>query len=114
MNFSLQRLKAVIKKEFIQLKRDRSTLGLIVMLPILQLLLFGYAINNDPKNLPTATGTGYCSSTTSNLIACWRKRFWRSRAFRLKLSRTVARRLRRSPSTRPAITTLCLWISKCR
>jgi len=54
MNFSLQRLKAVIKKEFIQLKRDRSTLGLIVMLPILQLLLFGYAINNDPKNLPTA------------------------------------------------------------
>ena len=54
MNFSLQRLKAIIKKEFIQLRRDRSTLGLIVMLPILQLLLFGYAINNDPKNLPTA------------------------------------------------------------
>ena len=54
MNFSLQRLKAVIKKEFIQLKRDRSTLGLIIMLPVIQLLMFGYAINNDPKNLPTA------------------------------------------------------------
>ncbi len=54
MDFSLQRLKAVIKKEFIQLKRDRGTLGMIVMLPIFQLLLFGYAINNDPKNLPAA------------------------------------------------------------
>lgn len=54
MDFSLRRLKAVIKKEFIQLKRDRGTLGMIVMLPIVQLLLFGYVINNDPKNLPAA------------------------------------------------------------
>ena len=54
MGFSLQRLGAIIKKEFIQLKRDRATLGMIVMLPIVQLLLFGYAINMDPKHLPTA------------------------------------------------------------
>ena len=54
MGFSLQRLGAIIKKEFIQLKRDRATLGMIVMLPIIQLLLFGYAINTDPKYLPTA------------------------------------------------------------
>ena len=54
MGFSLQRLGAIIQKEFIQLKRDRATLGMIVMLPIIQLLLFGYAINTDPKYLPTA------------------------------------------------------------
>ncbi len=54
MRFSWQRLKAIIKKELIQLKRDRATFGMIVMLPIIQLLLFGYAINTDPKNLPTA------------------------------------------------------------
>lgn len=54
MRFSWQRLKAIIKKELIQLKRDRATLGMIIMLPVVQLLLFGYAINTDPKNLPTA------------------------------------------------------------
>lgn len=54
MRFSFQRLKAIIKKEFIQLLRDNTTLKMIVMLPIIQLLLFGFAINLDPKNLPTA------------------------------------------------------------
>ncbi|WP_363351199.1 ABC transporter permease [Methylocystis echinoides] len=41
-------------KEFIQLRRDRPTLGMIVGIPLLQLLLFGYAINTDPKHLRTA------------------------------------------------------------
>lgn len=50
---SPQRIKALIKKELIQLKRDRPTLIMIVMLPVIQLLLFGYAINMDPKHLPT-------------------------------------------------------------
>ncbi len=54
LNFSLQRIKALIRKEFIQLKRDRPTLVMIVMLPIMQLLLFGYAINTEPRQLPTA------------------------------------------------------------
>ena len=54
MRYSYQRLKAIIKKEFIQLKRDRATLGMIIMLPIMQLLLFGYAIKTDSKRLPTA------------------------------------------------------------
>lgn len=53
-DFSLQRMKALICKEFIQLKRDRPTLVMIVMLPIIQLLLFGYAINMDPKHMPAA------------------------------------------------------------
>jgi ABC-2 type transport system permease protein len=52
--FTLHRLWAVVMKEFIQMRRDRVTFGMMVGIPILQLTLFGYAINSDPKNLPTA------------------------------------------------------------
>jgi len=48
------RWTGIIVKEFIQLKRDRLTFGMIVGIPILQLVLFGFAINSDPKRLPTA------------------------------------------------------------
>ncbi|MBU6528159.1 ABC transporter permease [Methylocystis sp. MJC1] len=51
---SWQRLVAMFVKEFIQLRRDRPTLAMIVGIPLMQLLLFGYAINTDPKHLPTA------------------------------------------------------------
>ena len=54
MDFSLSRVMAVLQKEFIQLLRDRLTYAMIIGIPIFQLLLFGYAINNDPKRLPTA------------------------------------------------------------
>ena len=40
-------------KEFIQLRRDRVSFAMIVMIPVMQLLLFGYAINTTPRNLPT-------------------------------------------------------------
>lgn len=52
--FSFRRARAVLAKEFIQLKRDTITLRMIVMIPIVQLLLFGYALNTDPKHLPAA------------------------------------------------------------
>jgi ABC-2 type transport system permease protein len=52
--FSLARMGAMILKEFIQMKRDRLTFAMMVGIPILQLLLFGYAINSDPRQLPTA------------------------------------------------------------
>ena len=45
---------AMMVKEFIQLRRDRVSFGMIVMLPVMQLMLFGYAINTTPRNLPTA------------------------------------------------------------
>ena len=45
---------AVLVKEFIQLKRDRLSFAMIIMIPLLQLLLFGYAINTNPRHLPTA------------------------------------------------------------
>jgi len=52
--FSLTRVTAVLVKEFTQLTRDRLTYALILVMPIVQLLLFGYAINNDPRHLPAA------------------------------------------------------------
>ena len=52
--FSFARWFGILLKEFIQLKRDRLTFGMIVAIPIMQLILFGYAINSDPKQLPTA------------------------------------------------------------
>ena len=52
--FSFSRWFGILLKEFIQLKRDRLTFGMIVGIPILQLLLFGFAINSDPRQLPTA------------------------------------------------------------
>jgi ABC-2 type transport system permease protein len=51
---SLNRIMAVLTKEFIQLTRDRLTYAMILVMPIVQLMLFGYAINNDPRDLPTA------------------------------------------------------------
>jgi ABC-2 type transport system permease protein len=52
--FSLSRLYAILMKEFIQMRRDRMTFALMVGVPILQLMLFGFAINTDPRHLPTA------------------------------------------------------------
>lgn len=52
--FSWPRFIAVLLKEFVQMKRDRLTFGMIVGVPIIQLVLFGFAINTDPKGLPAA------------------------------------------------------------
>jgi ABC-2 type transport system permease protein len=48
------RFVGIVVKELIQLRRDRLTFGMIIGIPVLQLLLFGFAINADPKHLPTA------------------------------------------------------------
>ncbi len=52
--YSWARFIAVLAKEFVQMRRDRLTFAMIVGIPILQLVLFGFAINADPKALPTA------------------------------------------------------------
>src|SRR6187551_763202 len=49
-----RRVGAMIRKEFVQLRRDRITFATIVTLPLMQLVLFGYAINTTPRDLPTA------------------------------------------------------------
>jgi len=50
----LRRTGAMLIKEFIQLKRDRVSFAMIIMIPLVQLMLFGYAINTNPRHLPTA------------------------------------------------------------
>jgi len=52
--FSPRRFWAVVVKEFIQMRRDRLTFGMMAGIPLLQLILFGFAINLNPKHLPTA------------------------------------------------------------
>jgi ABC-2 type transport system permease protein len=52
--FSIARFAAMVAKEFIQMRRDRVTFGMMIGIPLLQLVLFGYAINSDPKDLPAA------------------------------------------------------------
>jgi len=52
--FSFRRFNSIIKKEFIQVKRDRISLALPIMMPIVMMLLFGYAVNTDVDNIPTA------------------------------------------------------------
>src|ERR1700675_4995603 len=49
-----RRTGAMVIKEFLQLRRDRITLATMITLPLMQLLLFGYAINTMPRDLPTA------------------------------------------------------------
>nr|WP_294544520.1 ABC transporter permease [uncultured Rhodopila sp.] len=50
--FSFRRFMAVLRKEWIQVRRDPFTLRMIIALPVMQLFLFGYAINADPRHLP--------------------------------------------------------------
>jgi ABC-2 type transport system permease protein len=52
--FSFARLYAILVKEFMQMRRDRMTFAIMVGVPVLQLTLFGFAINTDPKHLPAA------------------------------------------------------------
>lgn len=72
MGFSLSRVMAVLAKEFVQLRRDKLTYAMILALPVVQLLLFGYAINNDPRHLPTAVlvqdDSAYARSTLAAVV----------------------------------------------
>jgi len=52
--FSLTRFWAMVVKEFVQMRRDRLTFGMMIGIPLIQLVLFGFAINSDPKRLPAA------------------------------------------------------------
>jgi ABC-2 type transport system permease protein len=67
--FSVARWWSIVTKEFLQLRRDRITFAMIVGLPIIQLTLFGYAINTDPKHMPTAVIAGDASEFTRSMIA---------------------------------------------
>ncbi|AHM57636.1 ABC-type multidrug transport system, permease component YbhS (plasmid) [Peptoclostridium acidaminophilum DSM 3953] len=53
MDFNIKRILAIIKKEFSQIKRDKRTIAIIIMLPIMELLLFGYAASTSVDHIPT-------------------------------------------------------------
>jgi ABC-2 type transport system permease protein len=67
--FSVSRWLGIVGKELIQLKRDRLTFGMIVGIPIIQLVLFGFAINADPKHLPTAALVADRSEFSRSIMA---------------------------------------------
>ena len=66
--FSFARFWAVVVKEFIQMRRDRLTLAMVVGIPVMQLILFSYAINTDPKNLPMIVMSGDQSPFVRTLV----------------------------------------------
>jgi ABC-2 type transport system permease protein len=70
--FSFRRFLAVLHKEWIQVRRDPMTLRLIIALPVMQLFLFGYAINTDPKHLPTGILSSEHSQYVRTIVAALR------------------------------------------
>src|SRR3990167_7665866 len=54
ISFSWQRMWAILRKEFFKMKRDPVSVGMMLIVPIIQLILFGLAINTNPKHLPAA------------------------------------------------------------
>ena len=68
---SLHRIWAVTAKELKQLSRDRVTFGMVVMIPLIQLLLFGYAINTEVRNIPIAvvdlSGSAFARTITEQV-----------------------------------------------
>ena len=79
--FSLNRVIAVAVKEFIQVKRDKITLGMMIGIPLLQLILFGFAINSEPKHLSTVV---YCGDSYNAFTMRYVSALKNSRYFELK------------------------------
>jgi ABC-2 type transport system permease protein len=67
--FSFARWWSIVLKEFLQLRRDRITFAMIIGIPIVQLTLFGYAINTDPRQMPTALLVADASEFTRSVVA---------------------------------------------
>jgi ABC-2 type transport system permease protein len=71
-HLSIRRLWAIVLKEFIQMKRDRVTFAMMIGIPLMQLMLFGFAINSDPRHLPTAIRAADQGPFARTLIAAMR------------------------------------------
>jgi ABC-2 type transport system permease protein len=67
--FTFHRTWAVVMKEFVQMRRDRVTFVMMIGVPLLQLTLFGFAINSDPKHLPTALRLGDQGPFSRTIVA---------------------------------------------
>ncbi len=69
---AVSRTAAMFIKEFVQLKRDRLTFATMIFIPVVQLLLFGYAINTTPRHLPTAVLMHEESDLSRSILAALR------------------------------------------
>ncbi|MDC0335352.1 ABC transporter permease [Pseudodesulfovibrio sp.] len=67
--FSVKRFVAMVGKEFVQMRRDRLTFAMMIGIPLMQLILFGYAINSDPRHLPTAILSADNSPYSRSIVA---------------------------------------------
>lgn len=70
---SFSRIRAVFFKELVQMRRDRPTFAIMIMVPIMQLTLFGFAIDTDPRHLPTAVELRDDGPLTRSLLASMRQ-----------------------------------------
>jgi len=70
--FSPARWWSIVRKEFLQLRRDRITFAMMIGIPIIQMALFGFAINSDPRHLPTAVLAADQSEFTRSFVAAMR------------------------------------------
>lgn len=68
MNFNLKRVIAIIRKEFFQIKRDKKTLAIIIMMPIMELLLFGYAASTSVDHIPTVVWNNDLGAESRKLL----------------------------------------------
>jgi ABC-2 type transport system permease protein len=68
IQFSWQRMIAILRKEFFQMRRDRVSMGMVLIIPLIQLILFGYAINTNPKHLPAALLSSDNSAYTRTFV----------------------------------------------
>ena len=70
---SFSRIAAVFLKELVQMRRDRPTFAIMIMVPIMQLTLFGFAIDTDPRHLPTVVELRDDGPLTRSLLASMRQ-----------------------------------------
>lgn len=68
IHFAWHRFAAIISKEFIQMRRDRLTFAMIIGIPLIQLIFFGYAINYNPKHLPAVVVAADQSYLTRDVV----------------------------------------------
>src|SRR5437879_10291496 len=66
--FAWARLGAVVRKEFVQVRRDRLTFAMMIGIPVMQLIVFGFAINTDPKHLPLAVISAENTTLSRSLV----------------------------------------------
>ena len=101
--FSFGRFWAVVAKEFIQMRRDRVTLAMMLGIPLTQLILFGYAINSDPRHLPTAVLSGDNSVFSRSIVAAMQTSSYFD-VVREAVSRTDAQEMLRSGTVQFVLT----------